>query len=159
MHPPQVAAFINASSSREVVFTRGASEAINLVAQTWGYTHLKEGDEIVLSVLEHHSNLVPWQMVAQRTGAVLKFVELGPNEAPTADGFRAAITPKTRLVATAHVSNTLGVHCPHHIAAANPAARFTGASLQPAAVLCSRRSISLVRPRLSRLRRARRGDR
>ena len=68
----KVAALINAGSAREVVYTRNASEAINLVANTWGAATLKPGDEIVLSVAEHHSNLVPWQLLAQRTGAVLK---------------------------------------------------------------------------------------
>lgn len=68
----KVAAFVGAASSREIVFTRNASEAINLVAQTWGTATLRPGDEILLSVAEHHSNLVPWQMVAQRTGAVLR---------------------------------------------------------------------------------------
>lgn len=68
----RVARFIGARSPREVVWTRNGSEAINLVAQTWGATHLGPGDEIIVSVAEHHSNLVPWQMVAQRTGAVLR---------------------------------------------------------------------------------------
>ena len=68
----KVAALINAGSAREVVYTRNATEAINLVASTWGAATLKAGDEIVLSVAEHHSNLVPWQLLAQRTGAVLK---------------------------------------------------------------------------------------
>lgn len=69
----KVARFINAKSSREVVWTRNASEAINLVANTWGLAHLKPGDEVILSVAEHHSNLVPWQLAAQKTGAVLKY--------------------------------------------------------------------------------------
>ncbi len=72
----QVAAFINAASRQEIVYTRNATEAINLVAYSWGLKNLQAGDEIILSVMEHHSNLVPWQMIAQKTGAVLKFVEL-----------------------------------------------------------------------------------
>eukprot|EP00959_Pyramimonas_sp_CCMP1952_P200243 4188195-Pyramimonas_sp.AAC.1 len=76
----QVAKFINAASWREVVYTRNASEAINLVANTWGTQNLKEGDEVVLSVMEHHSNIVPWQLLAERTGCVLKFVGLSKDE-------------------------------------------------------------------------------
>ena len=76
----KVAAFVNAASDREIVFTRNASEAINLVAYTWGLANLKEGDEVVLSVAEHHSNLVPWQLVAAKTGAVLKHVGLTPQQ-------------------------------------------------------------------------------
>ena len=76
----KVAAFVNAASRQEIVFTRNATEAINLVAYSWGTSNLQRGDEIILSVMEHHSNLIPWQMLAQRTGAVLKFVELTETE-------------------------------------------------------------------------------
>ena len=81
----QVAKFVNASTDREIVFTRNASEAINLVAYTWGRDNLKPGDEVVVSVLEHHSNLVPWQIVCQQTGATLRHVGLakdGSGRAP-----------------------------------------------------------------------------
>lgn len=104
----KVAAFVNAASRNEIVFTRNASEAINLVAYSWGMNTLKAGDEIILSVMEHHSNLVPWQLVAQRTGAVLKFVELTETEAFDFEQFKTLISNKTKLVSVVHVSNTLG---------------------------------------------------
>ena len=104
----KVAAFVNAASRDEIVFTRNASEAINLVAYAWGLSELKQGDEILLSVMEHHSNLVPWQLIAQRTGAVLKHVPLSEAQAFDMAAFRQLITDKTKLVAVNHVSNTLG---------------------------------------------------
>jgi cysteine desulfurase / selenocysteine lyase len=104
----KVAAFVNAASRQEIIFTRNATEAINLVAYAWGQTTLKPGDEIILSVMEHHSNLVPWQIVAQRTGAVLKFVELTEAQEFDLDQFRSLISNKTKLVSVVHVSNTLG---------------------------------------------------
>ena len=108
-----VASFVGAPSSRGVVFTRGATEAINLVANTWGIAHLKPGDEVALSVLEHHSNLVPWQLLARRTGCVLRFAPLGPQgSAPGVDQWRSVVGSKTRLIATAHVSNVMGTTAP-----------------------------------------------
>ncbi|UBF29346.1 SufS family cysteine desulfurase [Kovacikia minuta CCNUW1] len=104
----KVAAFINAASRQEIVYTRNASEAINLVAYSWGMNTLQRGDEIILSVMEHHSNLIPWQFVAQRTGAVLKFVELTATEEFDLDHFKSLLSDKTKLVAVVHVSNTLG---------------------------------------------------
>ncbi|MEA5420612.1 SufS family cysteine desulfurase [Spirulina sp. CCNP1310] len=104
----KVAAFIGAASRNEIVFTRNASEAINLVAYTWGMSTLQPGDEIILSVMEHHSNLVPWQMVAQKTGAVLKHVPLTATEQFDLDAFGELLSDRTRLVAVVHVSNTLG---------------------------------------------------
>jgi cysteine desulfurase/selenocysteine lyase len=104
----KVAAFVGAASRDEIVFTRNASEAINLVAYSWGMSALERGDEIILSVMEHHSNLVPWQFVAQRTGAVLKFVELTDTQEFDLDQFRSLVSDKTKLVAVNHVSNTLG---------------------------------------------------
>jgi len=103
----KIAKFVNAASRQEIVFTRNASEAINLVAYAWGST-LQAGDEIILSVMEHHSNLIPWQMLAQRTGAVLKFVEPNANEEFNLEQYKALISNKTRLVSILHVSNTLG---------------------------------------------------
>jgi len=103
----KVAAFVNAASRQEIVFTRNASEAINLVAYSWG-SHLQRGDEIILSVMEHHSNLIPWQLLAQKTGAVLKFVELTESEEFDLEQFKSLISDRTKLVATVHVSNTLG---------------------------------------------------
>lgn len=104
----KVAAFVNAASRNEIVYTRNASEAINLVAYAWGMNTLQRGDEIILSVMEHHSNLVPWQMVAQRTGAVLKFVELDDTEGFNFAQFKSLLSNQTKLVSVVHVSNTLG---------------------------------------------------
>jgi cysteine desulfurase / selenocysteine lyase len=104
----KIAAFVNAASRQEIVFTRNATEAINLVAYSWGQANLKPGDEIILSVMEHHSNLIPWQLLAQRTGAVLKFVELTETQEFNLDHFRSLISDRTKLVSVVHVSNTLG---------------------------------------------------
>ena len=104
----KVAAFVNAASRDEIVFTRNASEAINLVAYAWGMTQLQAGDEIILSVMEHHSNLVPWQFVAQRTGAVLKHVGLTDTQELNMDELRSLISNKTKLIAVNHISNALG---------------------------------------------------
>ncbi|XGV96030.1 MAG: SufS family cysteine desulfurase [Leptolyngbya sp. BL-A-14] len=104
----KVAAFVNAASRQEIVYTRNASEAINLVAYAWGNANVKQGDEIILSVMEHHSNLIPWQLLAQRTGAVLKFVELTETEEFDLDHFKSLLSDKTKLVSVVHVSNTLG---------------------------------------------------
>ncbi|KAF8071197.1 NFS2 [Scenedesmus sp. PABB004] len=105
----KVAAFIGAASPAEVVFTRNATEAINLVAHTWGAANLGPGDEVILSVAEHHSNLVPWQMVAQRTGAVLKHVGLTQDtQELDMDHLRELVTPRTKLISLVHVSNMLG---------------------------------------------------
>jgi cysteine desulfurase/selenocysteine lyase len=104
----KVAAFINAASRQEIVFTRNATEAINLVAYAWGMTTLQPGDEIILTVMEHHSNLIPWQFVAQKTGATLKFVELTNTQEFDLEHFKSLISDQTKLVATVHISNTLG---------------------------------------------------
>lgn len=104
----KVAAFVNAASRQEIIYTRNASEAINLVAYSWGLNTLHPGDEIILSVMEHHSNLIPWQLVAQKTGAILKFVELTETEEFNFDQFKSLLSEKTKLVAVVHVSNTLG---------------------------------------------------
>ncbi|QZZ19124.1 SufS family cysteine desulfurase [Leptothermofonsia sichuanensis E412] len=104
----KIAAFVNAASRQEIVYTRNASEAINLVAYSWGMANLQQGDEIILTVMEHHSNLIPWQLVAQRTGAVLKFVELTETEEFDLEHFKSLLSDKTKLVSVVHVSNTLG---------------------------------------------------
>ncbi|AKG24689.1 SufS family cysteine desulfurase [Calothrix sp. 336/3] len=104
----KIAAFVNAASRNEIVYTRNASEAINLVAYSWGMNHLQRGDEIILSVMEHHSNLVPWQFVAQKTGAVLRHVELTPEGTFDLEHFQKLLSDKTKLVSIVHVSNTLG---------------------------------------------------
>ncbi|KAJ0020492.1 hypothetical protein Pint_31520 [Pistacia integerrima] len=104
----KVAAFINASDSIEIVFTRNATEAINLVAYSWGLSNLKSGDEIVLSIAEHHSAIVPWQIAAQKTGAVLKFLDINEDEVPDLTKLRELLSRKTKLVVLHHVSNVLG---------------------------------------------------
>jgi len=104
----QVASFVNAASRQEIVFTRNASEAINLVAYSWGLNTLQRGDEIILTVMEHHSNIVPWQLIAQKTGAVIKYVELTETQEFDLEQFRQLISDKTKLVCVVHVSNTLG---------------------------------------------------
>ncbi|HDZ8835458.1 aminotransferase class V-fold PLP-dependent enzyme [Aeromonas dhakensis] len=103
-----VTRFINAPRSHEVIWTRGTTEAINLVAQSWGMSELRAGDEVVLSTLEHHANIVPWQLVAQRTGAVIRVIPLDERGDLDMTAYRAMLGPRTRLVSIAHVSNALG---------------------------------------------------
>ncbi|MFQ2454553.1 cysteine desulfurase [Aeromonas caviae] len=103
-----VARFINAPRSHEVIWTRGTTEAINLVAQSWGMSELRAGDEIVLSTLEHHANIVPWQLVAQRTGAVIRVIPLDERGDLDIAAYLALLGPRTRLVSVGHVSNALG---------------------------------------------------
>lgn len=104
----RVAEFIGAKGEDEVVFVRGATEAINLVAASWGMAQIGEGDRIVLSMLEHHSNIVPWQMVAEQTGAQIDVCPLTEDGRIDLGALEAMMTPRTRLVALAHVSNVLG---------------------------------------------------
>jgi cysteine desulfurase/selenocysteine lyase len=103
-----VARFIGAGSENEIVFVRGATEAINLVAQCWAGTQLKSGDRILLSMLEHHSNIVPWQMVAERIGVAIDVLPLTPDHRIDLDAMERIITPAHKLVALGHVSNVLG---------------------------------------------------
>lgn len=103
----KVAAFINASESSEIVFTRNATEAINLVAYSWGLTNLKPEDEIIVTIAEHHSAIVPWQLLSEKTGAVLKFVSLTEDEIPDTKMLQDLFSNKTKLVAVHHVSNVL----------------------------------------------------
>jgi cysteine desulfurase/selenocysteine lyase len=107
-----VAAFIGARRREEIIFTRGTTESINLVAASWGGTHLREGDEIVLTVFEHHSNIVPWQRVSQRTGARLRVIPLEPDGSFSLERALETITERTRIVAITHVSNVLGLIVP-----------------------------------------------
>lgn len=104
----RVAQFIGAASENEIVFVRGATEGINLVAQSWGGANLKPGDRIMLSVLEHHSNIVPWQMVAERTGAEIDVCPLTDDGRIDIDWLEANLTEAHKIVALAHVSNVLG---------------------------------------------------
>ncbi len=102
------ARFVSAASANEIVFVRGATEAINLVAQTWGAVNLKAGDRILLSQLEHHSNIVPWQLLRDRTGVEIDVVPLTADHRIDEDALEAMLTPAHKLVAIAHVSNVLG---------------------------------------------------
>lgn len=104
----RVAAFIGAASENEIVFVRGATEGINLVAQSWGVTNLRPGDRVLLSQLEHHSNIVPWQLIAERTGIAIDVCPLTADGLIDLDAAEAMLTPAHRLVAFAHVSNVLG---------------------------------------------------
>ncbi len=104
----KVTRFINAESPDSIVFTRNTTESINLVAHAWARKHLREGDEILLSVLEHHSNLVPWQMLAQAIGCKLRFIDIDDNGHLHLDHLDEVLTERTRLVSIAHVSNVLG---------------------------------------------------
>ena len=100
--------FIGAKSVREIIFTRNTTESINLVAYSYGLSHVKAGDEILVSIMEHHSNLLPWQMVARTTGAVLRFMECQQDGSLDLDEVREQITERTRIVAITQVSNVLG---------------------------------------------------
>ncbi len=104
----KVARFIGATTPEEIVFVRGATEAINLVAQSWAATQLKAGDRIMLSMLEHHSNIVPWQMAATRVGAAIDVIPLTPDHRIDLDAMESMLTERHKLVALAHVSNVLG---------------------------------------------------
>ena len=101
--------FTGASSTEEIIFTRGTTEGINLVASSWGRANLKAGDEIIISTLEHHSNIVPWQMIAAEKGAVLKVVPVTDEGEFIYEAFEQILTAKTKFVSLVHVSNALGV--------------------------------------------------
>jgi cysteine desulfurase/selenocysteine lyase len=108
----KVRRFINARSTREIIFVRGTTEAINLVAQTYGRSRFGPGDEILISWLEHHANIVPWQMLCEQTGATLKVAPITQSGEIDFDAFAALLSPRTRLVALSHVSNALGTVIP-----------------------------------------------
>ena len=121
----KVCEFLNADDPKSIVFTRNTTESINLVAHAWGRKHLHEGDEVVLTVMEHHSNLVPWQLMAQETGVTLRFIDIDEEGHLHTDHLDEYINEKTRLVAMGHVSNALGtIHSVRTIACA---ARAVGA--------------------------------
>ena len=107
-----VRGFVNASSVDEIIFTRSATEAINLVAQSFAAPRVGQGDEIVVSIMEHHSNIVPWHFLRERQGAVLKWVDVGDDGAFDLEAFERALSPDTRLVALTHMSNVLGTIVP-----------------------------------------------
>lgn len=100
--------FINAESREQIIFTGGTTEGINLVAQTWARQNIKAGEEIIVSNMEHHSNIVPWYLVAQEKGAVLKVIPINENGELIMEEFEKLLSPKTRLVSVVHVSNALG---------------------------------------------------
>lgn len=104
----EVKNFLNARSSEEIVFTKGTTEGINLIAQTWGRHYLKAEDEIVVTAMEHHANIVPWQMICEETGAVLKVIPMDQNGELILEEAQKLIGPRTRMVAVIHVSNALG---------------------------------------------------
>jgi cysteine desulfurase / selenocysteine lyase len=108
----KVAAFLNAARKEEIIFTRNATEAINLVAYTFGRERIKAGDEIVLSIMEHHSNIVPWHFLRERQGAVIKWAPVDDEGHFLVDEFEKLIGPRTRLVAITHMSNMLGTLVP-----------------------------------------------
>ncbi len=112
-----VARFINAPSEREIVFVRGTTEAINLVAQSFGRSRLVPGDEILITHLEHHSNIVPWQLLCEQTGAVLKVAPINERGEVEPEALEGLFSPRTKLLSVAHVSNALGT--------INPVAAFT----------------------------------
>ena len=108
----KVRAFLNAPSVEEIIFTKGTTEAINLVAYGWAMKHLKEGDEIVITIMEHHSNIVPWHFLRERMGVKLKWVYVDEDGSFNMDHFREALSDRTRLVAITHMSNVLGTVVP-----------------------------------------------
>ena len=108
----KVRQYINAKESREIIFTRGATEAVNLVAQTFGRHTLQAGDEIIISQLEHHANIVPWQLLRDEKNIVLKIAPLLADGRLDFEGFKALISPRTKLIAMTHVSNAIGTIMP-----------------------------------------------
>ena len=104
--------FINAKSTQEIVYTRGTTTALNLVASSYGRANIGEGDEIIITYMEHHSNLIPWQQVAKQTGATLKYFPLQEDGTLTIEDVRSTITPNTKIVALTMVSNVLGTMNP-----------------------------------------------
>ena len=121
----KVRAFLNAARSREVVFTRGTTESINLVAQSWGRSALLEGDEVLVTELEHHSNIVPWQLIAELTGAELAYLELNDDYTVDTSMLEKVIDERTRIVGISGMSNVTGAIGP--VAEVTAAARAVGA--------------------------------
>ncbi len=121
----KVARWVHASDSSEIIWTRGTTEAINLVATAWGLDHVEEGDEILISVLEHHSNIVPWQILAARKKAHVRYIEIDDQGRLILDDLNSLIGPKTKIVSVGHVSNSLGTV--NSLATISAAARDVGA--------------------------------
>ncbi|ARF13515.1 cysteine desulfurase [Sporosarcina ureae] len=124
----KVRKFINAKSTQEVIFMRGTTTAINTVAQSYGRANVSEGDEIVITHMEHHSNIIPWQQLAKETGAVLKYIDLEEDGTLSLDKVRETITDKTKIVSIMYVSNVLGTM--------NPIEEITKIAHQHGAVMC-----------------------
>lgn len=123
----KVRKFINAASTKEIVFLRGTTTALNLVAQSYGRANVKEGDEIVITMMEHHSNIIPWQQVAKATGATLKYIPLQEDGTISLEDVRKTITPNTKIVSVMMVSNVLGT--------INPIAEITKIAHENGAVM------------------------
>ncbi len=121
----KTAVFLKASHPEDIVFTRNTTEALNLVARAWGDANLREGDEIVLTLMEHHSNIVPWQQLTRRTGAVLRYAGITPEGKLDLDEVRGLIGPRTKVVSVVHMSNVLGTINP--VAEIGEMARQAGA--------------------------------
>jgi len=120
--------FLNAKHDHEIIFTSGTTDSINLVSQTWARKHLNAGDEVIISHLEHHSNIVPWQMVCDEKGAKLKVIPIDENGEVVLDEFRKLLSKSTKIVAINHVSNTLGV--------INPIEEITESAHKAGAIVC-----------------------
>lgn len=105
----EVKAFIGAAHHEEIIFTKGTTESINLVAHSWGIANLKPGDEIIISALEHHANIVPWQIIAEKTGAKVRAIPMDDNGILDMQAYRGMLSNKTRMVSVVHVSNALGI--------------------------------------------------
>ena len=130
----RVAEYIGAASPGEIIFTRGTTESINLVAQAWGGKFIHEGDVILLTVMEHHSNLVPWQLLAERTGARLRFVPVLDDGTLDLEQLSSLLTPEVKLFAFTHISNSLGTINP--VAEPSAEARAVGRPRQMATKRC-----------------------
>jgi cysteine desulfurase / selenocysteine lyase len=120
--------FINAESREQIIFTSGTTEGINLVAQTWGRQNIKAGDEIIISTMEHHSNIVPWHLLCEEKGAVLKVIPINSEGELQIDEFEKLLSDKTKIVSIAHVSNALGT--------INPVKKIIGEAHKAGAVVC-----------------------
>ncbi|WP_339794192.1 cysteine desulfurase [uncultured Imperialibacter sp.] len=123
----KAAAFLNTKEVEEVIFTKGTTEGINLVASTWGRKFVKEGDEIIISTLEHHSNIVPWQMLCEEKGAILRVIPINPKGEVIIDEFKKLLSAKTKLVSVVFASNALGT--------VNPVAEIISLAHQHGAVV------------------------
>src|SRR4051795_1240104 len=108
----RVAKFLNAGRNEEIIFTRSATEAINLVASSWGEPNIGEGDEIVISIMEHHSNIVPWHFLRERRGAVIKWAPVDDEGNFLLEEYEKLLSPRTKIVAITHMSNVLGTVTP-----------------------------------------------